>query len=102
MKRAEALKHFEEEYINPHSNKMIKDMEKYIDENRKELTVDFVENFRTLCNKIKAMQDEGKKGKIAIILIYTICRRRAGIMLFRHLVRNGFWKKANSAKLIIM
>jgi uncharacterized protein YjbI with pentapeptide repeats len=67
MKRAEALKHFEEEYINPHSNKMIKDMEKYIDENRKELTVDFVENFRTLCNKIKAMQDEGKKGKIAII-----------------------------------
>lgn len=67
MKRAEALKHFEEEYSMPSFIEMDEEMDKYIDENRKELTVDFVENFRSLCNKIKVMQSEGKKGKIAHI-----------------------------------
>jgi uncharacterized protein YjbI with pentapeptide repeats len=68
MKRAEALKHFEEEYIMPYYIKMDEDMDKYIDENRKGLTASFIENFRTLCKKIKEMQDKGKKGKIAYII----------------------------------
>lgn len=67
MERSEALKHFEEEYINPYVREMKKNIEKYIDDHRKELTEAFVENFRTLCRKIKEMQKEGRKGKIAYI-----------------------------------
>ncbi len=67
MKRSEALKHFEEEYINRYVREMKKNIEKYIDDHRKELTEAFVENFRTLCKKIKEMQKEGRKGKIAYI-----------------------------------
>lgn len=67
MKRAEALKHFEEEYWDDASLDMKEDTTKYIEENRKELTTIFIENFRTLCKKIKAMQDDGKKAKIAYI-----------------------------------
>lgn len=67
MERSEALKHFEEEYINPYVREMKKNIEKYIDDHRKELTEAFVENFRTLCKKIKEMQKEGRKGKIAYI-----------------------------------
>jgi uncharacterized protein YjbI with pentapeptide repeats len=68
MKRAEALKHFEEEYTMPYYMDMDEDMDKYIDENRKGLTASFIENFRILCKKIKEMQDKGKKGKIAYII----------------------------------
>ena len=67
VERSEALKHFEEEYINPYVREMKKNIEKYIDDHRKELTEAFVENFRTLCRKIKEMQKEGRKGKIAYI-----------------------------------
>ena len=67
MERSEALKHFEEEYINRYVREMKKNIEKYIDDHRKELTEAFVENFRTLCRKIKEMQKEGRKGKIAYI-----------------------------------
>lgn len=67
MERSEALKHFEEEYINRYVREMKKNIEKYIDDHRKELTEAFVENFRTLCKKIKEMQKEGRKGKIAYI-----------------------------------
>lgn len=67
VERSEALKHFEEEYINPYVREMKKNIEKYIDDHRKELTEAFVENFRTLCKKIKEMQKEGRKGKIAYI-----------------------------------
>jgi hypothetical protein len=67
VKRSEALKHFEEEYINPYVREMKKNIEKYIDDHRKELTEAFVDNFRTLCKKIKEMQKEGRKGKIAYI-----------------------------------
>jgi uncharacterized protein YjbI with pentapeptide repeats len=67
MRRSEALKHFEDEYTMPSFIQMDEEMDKYIEENRKELTDAFVENFRTLCNKIRTMQDEGKKGKIAYI-----------------------------------
>lgn len=67
VERSEALKHFEEEYINRYVREMKKNIEKYIDDHRKELTEAFVENFRTLCKKIKEMQKEGRKGKIAYI-----------------------------------
>lgn len=67
VERSEALKHFEEEYINPYVREMKKNIEKYIDDHRKELTEAFVDNFRTLCKKIKEMQKEGRKGKIAYI-----------------------------------
>lgn len=67
VNRKEALKHFEEEYIDPYVIEMNDTVEKYIDEHRKELTEAFVENFRVLCREIKTMQDEGKKGKIAYI-----------------------------------
>jgi len=67
MRRSEALKHFEDEYTMPSFIQMDEEMDKYIEENRKELTDAFVENFRTLCNKIRTMQNEGKKGKIAYI-----------------------------------
>lgn len=67
VERSEALKHFEEEYINRYVREMKKNIEKYIDDHRKELTEAFVENFRTLCRKIKEMQKEGRKGKIAYI-----------------------------------
>jgi hypothetical protein len=67
MRRSEALKHFKDEYTMPSFIQMDEEMDKYIEENRKELTDAFVENFRILCKKIKSMQDEGKKGKIAYI-----------------------------------
>ena len=67
MRRSEALKHFEDEYTSPSFIEMNEKIDKYIEENRKKYTDAFVENFRILCNKIKSMQDEGKKGKIAYI-----------------------------------
>ena len=61
MNRREALKHFEDEYVQPSITEMKKNIERYTDEHRKELTEEFIENFRILCDKIKVMQDEGRK-----------------------------------------
>lgn len=67
MTREEALEHFEEEYVYKYYVQMDKRAEKYIEENNERLTLEFIETFRSLCKKIKQMQIEGKKGKIAYI-----------------------------------
>jgi len=70
VNRKEALKHFDDEYALPYYIQMGKDIDKYVDEHRSELTEAFVENFRELCIKIKTMQDEGRKGKIGYIAYF--------------------------------
>ena len=70
MNRKEALEHFEDKYTLPYYIQMDKDINKYVDEHRMELTEAFVENFRELCIKIKAMQDEGRKSKIGYIVYF--------------------------------
>jgi len=67
MTREEALEHFEEEYVYKYYVQMDKRAEKYIEENNERLTLEFIETFRSLCKKIKQMQIEGKKEKIAYI-----------------------------------
>jgi len=67
MNRTEALKHFEEEYVDDAIIELNDNIDEYINKHRKELTEAFVENFRMMCSKIKVMQEEGKKGKIAYI-----------------------------------
>ena len=46
---------------------MDKEIEAFIAENEKKLMSEFVENFRSLCLKIKEMQAEGLTPKIAYI-----------------------------------
>ena len=70
MNRKEALEHFKKEYTLSYYTKMRKNIDKYVDEHRSELTEAFVENFRELCIKIKAMQDEGRKSKIGYIVYF--------------------------------
>ena len=67
MTREEAMEHFEEEYVYKYYVQMDKRAEKYIEENNERLTLEFIETFRSLCKKIKQMQIEGKKEKIAYI-----------------------------------
>jgi uncharacterized protein YjbI with pentapeptide repeats len=67
VERSEALKHFKEEYVDTAIIELNDNIEKHINKHKKELTEAFVENFRILCRKIKEMQKEGRKGKIAYI-----------------------------------
>jgi uncharacterized protein YjbI with pentapeptide repeats len=67
MTREEAMEHFEEEYVYKYYVQMDKKAEQYIEENNEILTSEFIETFRSLCKKIKQMQIEGKKEKIAYI-----------------------------------
>ena len=70
VERSEALKHFEEEYVDTAIIELNDNIEKYIDDHKKELTEAFVENFRTLCKKIKEMQERRQKGKDSIYNLF--------------------------------
>jgi hypothetical protein len=73
MKRAEAWEHFVTNYAQPAARKKIMALEEYFGQHQEELIAEFLESFREICLKIKAMQSVGAKGKIACIT-YSMLR----------------------------
>jgi hypothetical protein len=73
MKRAEAWEHFVANYAQPAAQKKIMALEEYFGQHQEDLITEFLESFREICLKIKAMQSAGAKGKIACIT-YSMLR----------------------------
>jgi hypothetical protein len=73
MKRAEAWEHFVVNYAQPAANKKIMKLEAYFRQHQEELIAEFLESFRVICLKIKAMQLANEKSKIACIT-YSMLR----------------------------
>jgi hypothetical protein len=73
MKRAEAWEHFVTNYARSTAGKKIMELEHYFTQHRDELITEFLESFREICLKIKAMQVAEAKGKIAWIT-YSMLR----------------------------
>jgi hypothetical protein len=73
MKRAEAWEHFVANYAQPTAQKKIMAVEAYFRQHQEDLIAEFLEPFREICLKIKAMQLANEKGKIACIT-YSMLR----------------------------
>jgi hypothetical protein len=73
MKRAEAWEHFVTDRAQPGNNEKLMALERYFQLHLEELIAKFLELFREICLKIKAMQSVGAKGKIACIT-YSMLR----------------------------
>lgn len=67
MTKKEALKHIKKEYCDKYFLQMDKKIDAFIKENEEKLLLEFIENFRSLCLKIKEMQAGGLTPKIAYI-----------------------------------
>lgn len=67
MTREEALKHFDENYVQVKSIEKFKCIEEYYLANKDEIIASFIESFRQICLKIKDCQLKGKKESIGYI-----------------------------------
>ena len=67
VNRAEALAHFEQNYVQAKVVEKILQAENYLLQYREELAAEFRESLRTICRKIKALQENGKLAQVGFI-----------------------------------
>ncbi len=67
MKKSEALQHFNDNYVMKIRDKKLNELKLYYETNKDTLAKEMTEAFRKICNKVRKLQLDGSKNKIAHI-----------------------------------
>ncbi len=75
MEKEEALKDFNERYVNKKSHEKILELQKYYEKHKEELSLDFIKSLKKVCIKANEMQSKNVKEKIENIT-YSMLRTK--------------------------